>query len=445
MTVLGASTAVANSSRTFSGPPQVTSAGQDEVSCTFAPNGSVSRAGVQSGPNLSISAAISGRAQPQAKLVLELVAPVSPAPLDTQVSFDSTLPQQAITFVARLSHDSESSFYEYAYAADTSVQPAVATSCLVQLTAFSEQHVTGQVACKDLSATSASLDAAMSAPTAKASGTIAFDCPVQVVDKNGEPIGGDGSGGSGSGGAPNAGGTGGSASGGTSAHGGTGGVGAAGHGGSGGTSTQPPSMGVGAPCSQSADCASPLSCHFDTEDYIADMQCTVPCTADSTCTNLFGSSSFCIGANVCVRKCSTDLDCAAKTHCNLSGWCERSGQGSGVPYCGGSATPCSLLSSSQCIAAEGCVDDSACTGIATGCYSLFDSYSCSSQQGCYWSTYSNSCSGSAFPCSLSAGSLSCAFQQGCFWTGGCTGVATSCSSEPVSLCTSQPGCTVETN
>ncbi|HWZ91893.1 MAG TPA: hypothetical protein VNW92_23680 [Polyangiaceae bacterium] len=237
------------------------------------------------------------------------------------------------------------------------------------------------------------------------------------------------------------------AAGGSSSTGGTraGGGGMAGTGGSVGSTTLPPARGVSTPCSLDTDCASPLSCHFDTTDYIADQQCTKTCNSDDECTSTLGKDSFCIGAQVCVHACKSDADCVAKTHCNDSGWCERGGPGSGIPYCAGTPTPCSLLSDLQCLGSEGCTDNAACSGVPSSCYSQFDSYSCSSLHGCYWSTYSMDCTGSAESCSSQFGSLSCADQRGCYWTGGCTGVAASCEKQFVSLCTNQPGCSLHTD
>jgi hypothetical protein len=215
--------------------------------------------------------------------------------------------------------------------------------------------------------------------------------------------------------------------------------------GSSGASSLPPVHGVSAPCDGASDCDPSLLCHYDAQDYIAHEQCTLPCDSDDTCAAAFGSQSFCIGAQVCVHACKSDADCLARTHCNGAGWCERGGPGSGVPYCTGFPTPCGLLSGVQCISATGCSDDSECSGFATSCYSLFDSYSCSSQEGCFWSTYSKNCSGSAQSCSGMPGEYSCASQHGCFWSGGCTGTAKACEKQFVSLCTNQPGCQLETD
>lgn len=233
------------------------------------------------------------------------------------------------------------------------------------------------------------------------------------------------------------------------------------HGGSGGRAGSPPQAGsagtsggsgpastvnptIGKPCEVSSDCAPGLSCRFDT-DYIAHKQCTTSCDVEATCLAV-EPNSFCIGANVCVHACQSSADCPAKTLCNDNGWCERTGPGSGVPYCGGFATPCELLVDDlQCIAALGCSDDSSCSGVAQSCYSQFDSFSCSSQDGCNWSSVLESCSGSAHSCSSYSFDFQCDSQAGCYFTPGCAGVARSCSEIPVALCSNQPGCSQQTD
>jgi hypothetical protein len=55
---------------------------------------------------------------------------------------------------------------------------------------------------------------------------------------------------------------------------------------------------------------------------------------------------------------------------------------------------------------------------------------------------SNTCSGSARSCSLFSGSSTCTSQDGCTWDESCTGIADSCSQQPVPLCANQPGCVV---
>jgi len=280
------------------------------------------------------------------------------------------------------------------------------------------------------------------APHGPANGIIDVDAGAIPLGEGGSRAGGGNAAGNNAGGS-NAGGSnaGGTSSGGSHVGGGS----TVGAGGSVGGTTLPPARGVSTPCSLDSDCALPLTCHFDTADYIADQQCTKTCNSDDECTSTLGKDSFCIGARICVHACKSDTDCLAKTHCNNSGWCERGGPGSGLPYCAGTATPCSLLSDLQCTGSQGCVDNAKCGGIASSCYSQFDSYSCSSIRGCYWSTYSKSCSGSAQSCSSQYGSSSCASQRGCYWSGGCTGVADSCEKRFVSLCSNQPGCSLRTD
>jgi len=438
ITVLGASASVPTNSRTFSGPPNA-EPGKDQVDCTFAPSGRYTTSGVLMPPNLTVVAAISGRAQPQASLTLSEVR--SAAPFQAQLDYDELSQSQGVYLQSRLSHESESSFYEYIYSVDGTVTPTVDSECTIEVPTFTEEHVIGQIACRNLVPTTTSRDGT-TRPVARASVTIAFDCPVRVVDRQGRPIE-NGGGSAGNGGASGAGGSSGSSgSAGKPATAGSSGMHAGGSGGSGGS--PPLTVGLGAPCSSVTDCPASQSCRYDTADYIAHMQCTASCNANSDCAQ-FGSDSFCIGAHICVHRCQSDADCVAKTHCNTSGWCERSGPGSGVPYCGGVATSCALLSGLSCTSASGCTDDSRCAGVSSSCYSQFDSYSCTSQDGCYWSTTSKSCSGSSRPCSYYSGQLSCALQEGCYWTGGCTGVPRACEDQFVSLCTNQPGCTVRTD
>lgn len=207
----------------------------------------------------------------------------------------------------------------------------------------------------------------------------------------------------------------------------------------------PPAKGVSTPCEASDDCAPGLSCHMSPVDYVAHKQCGKYCESDEECTATLGADSSCIGANVCVHQCKSDADCVARTHCNANHWCERSGPGSGVPYCAGTATPCSLLSDVDCYSGRGCRNDAMCSGSPPSCYSQFDSYSCTKIDGCSWSTSGKSCSGSARSCSGYLGELSCEFQQGCHWIGGCNGVPDPCVSQYPSLCEAQPGCYLKTD
>lgn len=200
---------------------------------------------------------------------------------------------------------------------------------------------------------------------------------------------------------------------------------------------------IGKPCETSEDCADGLSCHSD-PDYISHKQCTTFCGDEETCLAI-EANSFCIGAMVCVHACTTDADCPTKTLCGDSGWCERTGPGSGVPHCGGFATPCGLLGEFECTGAWGCSDDSECNGVASSCYSQFSSFDCNSQDGCYWSSSSDNCSGSAHSCSSYSFSSGCDSQDGCYWSARCTGTPRECEKVPVTLCSSQPGCSTQTD
>jgi hypothetical protein len=111
--------------------------------------------------------------------------------------------------------------------------------------------------------------------------------------------------------------------------------------------------------------------------------------------------------------------------------------------CAGSATPCSLRPVVGCTDGFGCSVGGDCSGSARSCYSIFDSYSCNRQDGCYWSTSSDDCSGSARSCSGYTGGLTCESQDGCDWTDECEGFARSCDLISLTFCTTQPGCRVE--
>ena len=211
--------------------------------------------------------------------------------------------------------------------------------------------------------------------------------------------------------------------------------------GSGGSSTGKPLEKFGKPCETSADCPSGLSCHMD-PDYIAHKQCTATCADGPEC-EAVEAGAFCIGAHVCVHACETQADCGPKTRCGSAGWCERTGPGSGVPYCGGVATPCALLTDLTCISSSGCHDDSRCGGAAESCYSQFDSFSCNDVEGCYWS--SNRCSGSSQSCSSFSGRYTCQDQPGCHWNADCSGSARSCGQIYSALCSTQPGCNLVTD
>jgi hypothetical protein len=224
---------------------------------------------------------------------------------------------------------------------------------------------------------------------------------------------------------------------------GTGNVGGSlGNAGNGSTGGSQPggAMRVGKPCETSSDCPSGQTCHIDS-DFISHKQCTLSCDSSAPC-EAVEKTSFCIGAQVCVHACDSDADCGPKTRCGSAGWCERTGPGSGVPYCGGFATPCSLLAGPSCGLAFGCRDDSDCSGVADSCYSQFSSFACTSQDGCFWSSSSDDCSGSAHSCLGYSFDFQCTSQKGCNWRSSCTGTPYSCDDTPVALCANQPGCTI---
>ncbi|MGE3635033.1 MAG: hypothetical protein AB7P00_34345 [Sandaracinaceae bacterium] len=108
--------------------------------------------------------------------------------------------------------------------------------------------------------------------------------------------------------------------------------------------------------------------------------------------------------------------------------------------CAGIATSCSSLGSSTCLLQLGCRRDGDCTGSAYFCSSYHSSFSCSSQDGCYWLSGSDRCSGFASSCSSYTFSSGCNLQDGCRWTDRCAGVALSCATISVENCLSQSGC-----
>ena len=229
VTVLGTSTALGQKERTFSGPPSSTHVGDELVKCVYAPQGDYSTSGSYRRPNLLVTAGFAGEADWQAQVRLGDV--YSETPISRQVSFDENAPGDNILVMARLTHDDPLSFYEYWTFYDPYVSPVAYSSCSVEVTQFDEHRLSGQVACKRLFASPFSRDkAAPGAPSPSASATLAFDCPLHLIDVNGRSIDGElsGVGGApsmaGNGGAPNAGGAGAGGSGGTGGSAGTGGA-----------------------------------------------------------------------------------------------------------------------------------------------------------------------------------------------------------------------------
>lgn len=110
--------------------------------------------------------------------------------------------------------------------------------------------------------------------------------------------------------------------------------------------------------------------------------------------------------------------------------------------CTGFATSCSLLAGSDCLLARGCSREESCGGFASSCYGR-GQYTCSSQEGCYWSAGSSGyCAGSARACEL-MDSYSCTSQSGCTVERRCRGVAAACEGLSEYACASQPGCRLE--
>lgn len=110
--------------------------------------------------------------------------------------------------------------------------------------------------------------------------------------------------------------------------------------------------------------------------------------------------------------------------------------------CTGVVSPCSSLAGATCSTVMGCKQVGKCTGYASSCSTRYSSYSCTSQSGCYWSSYSGECSGFAWSCSSFNSSGACIYQDGCRWNLNCEGVATSCSELSPSECRLQPGCSL---
>jgi hypothetical protein len=88
--------------------------------------------------------------------------------------------------------------------------------------------------------------------------------------------------------------------------------------------------------------------------------------------------------------------------------------------------------------------DGECSGFATSCSSLYSSYSCTLQEGCYYSSSSSTCSGVASSCTFRTSSYDCTSQEGCRWSASCSGTPWTCDGLVVSVCMDIPGCTAIT-
>lgn len=200
--------------------------------------------------------------------------------------------------------------------------------------------------------------------------------------------------------------------------------------------------GVGRPCEADSDCPSELRCNVDLENYVGHGQCTDRCWSTEECESAHGEVTMCIGANICVAQCIRASDCPEKTRCSTNGWCERAGEGSGNPYCVGTPLSCGLLTPSDCGRALGCHSAGGCGGMQLSCGSMYDSYSCESQGGCYWSSSTRLCDGTAMDCSYYVTDYDCRSQEGCYFDESCTGtlVYDNCEELSVSACVAAPGC-----
>ncbi len=197
-------------------------------------------------------------------------------------------------------------------------------------------------------------------------------------------------------------------------------------------------LAIGKACETSQECGADLVCHTDTQNYIGHHQCTESCQGD-TCP----AGSKCIGAEICVAECTTSADCPEKSTCSKNGWCSRTGPGSGVPFCDGIASSCySAIDSLSCIKIRGCSGNGDCAGISDSCYSQYSSFSCTSLDGCSWSSTQKKCSGVSRSCTGYSSEFSCKDQTGCRWDFECSGTPNPCDGLPVSVCTDQTGCFV---
>jgi hypothetical protein len=213
---------------------------------------------------------------------------------------------------------------------------------------------------------------------------------------------------------------------------------------SGGAAGAPEESGaLGEGCLADSDCEPPLTCYYTPAPYIGDRQCSAPCVADSDCTGQFGEGSACSASKQCVVTCDEAADCPELTLCNDQHWCQRTGPGSGIPYCQGAEGGCSRLPQDQCASALGCTDTSLCDGNASGCLTLsYSLYACVGQDGCIWLNDQSVCTGTATKCDAITSEAQCKKQQKCAWNSECSGTRTPCSDTPLALCSDQPGCSI---
>jgi hypothetical protein len=194
---------------------------------------------------------------------------------------------------------------------------------------------------------------------------------------------------------------------------------------------------MGQACDASGDCPSSLECRTDPETRIADGQCTARCVNTTEC-QARDSRTLCIAAGICVSGCIEDDECPARTRCNKEGWCERPSTAEPHGTCVGTATPCALLSETQCLASNACLTSGNCTGTAAACESLTKIQGCIAQPGCNWSD--DACSGKEEPCSTTSPKYDCLDRGGCNWSPTFSGTPPPCEQISPGLCELTPGC-----
>lgn len=165
------------------------------------------------------------------------------------------------------------------------------------------------------------------------------------------------------------------------------------------------SLGVGARCETSNDCAEDLYCHEDLELGVAHGLCTSRCLSQDDCPRL----TTCIGAGVCVVECVSNSDCPDGAVCNDSEWCERPAGDPGGLVCAGPPRRCSDRDFFDCERAEGCTF-AGCVGTPIRC--------------------------SVAPCACenSLSRSTCEGIAGCVWGGGCSGTTNQCSDFSADSC-----------
>ncbi len=115
------------------------------------------------------------------------------------------------------------------------------------------------------------------------------------------------------------------------------------------------------------------------------------------------------------------------------------------PHCQGTAIACSARNPTQCLKSAGCSQSGTCGGSATPCSRLTSAGDCSFQEGCFWNLDDiahSFCEGSASSCSQAAGESTCGLQEGCTWNASCIGKPLrDCGEMLLSECKTVPGCT----